>query len=73
VAYERSVSSAREQNARLLELRAAARLAGHQLRIGEHPVALDRVAELCEWFGSDSELPDVIRARKLLSPEPSTQ
>jgi class 3 adenylate cyclase/tetratricopeptide (TPR) repeat protein len=73
VAYERSVSSAREQNARLLELRAASRLAAHQRRIGDEPVALDRVAELCEWFGPDSELPDVVRARKLLSPEPSTQ
>jgi tetratricopeptide (TPR) repeat protein len=72
-AYERSVAAARRQNARLLELRAAARLALHQRRIGESPVALDRVAELCEWFGPACDLPDLIRARKLLAVEPMTE
>lgn len=70
-AYERAVAAARRQNARLLELRAAMRLAAHQSRCGESPVALDRVAELCAWFGESSELPDVVRARRLLTPEPT--
>ncbi len=70
LAYERSVAAARQQNARLLELTAAGRLAVHQGRLGETPTALDRVAELCDWFGAGCELPDVVRARRLLSAEP---
>ena len=70
-AYERAVESARVQNARLLELRAAARLVSHQRRIGQPLAALDRVAELCEWFGAGSDLPDVVRARQMLAAEPT--
>jgi class 3 adenylate cyclase/predicted ATPase len=69
-AYERAVRTAREQNARLLELRAATRLAAHQLQLGETPTALDRVAALCEWFAPAPELPDVARARALLASAP---
>ena len=68
-AYERSVAAARRQNARLLELSAASRLAVHQSRIGEAPTDLDRVAELCDWFGAGCDLPDVVRARRILAAE----
>jgi predicted ATPase len=67
VAYERSVAVAREQNARMLELRAATRLAAHQLGLGETPPFLGRVAELCDWFGESPDLPDVARARALVA------
>jgi class 3 adenylate cyclase/tetratricopeptide (TPR) repeat protein len=69
-AYERSVAAARRQNARLLELIAASRLSVHQSRMGAVSTTLDRVAELCDWFGSESDLPDVVRARRLLAVEP---
>ena len=69
-AYGRAVSAARDQNARMLELRAATRLAAHQRATGEAPTALDRIAELCDWFGAASELPDVTRARALVASEP---
>ena len=69
VAFERAVAAAREQNARLLELRAATRLASHQRRIGAPLTALERVAELCEWFPAASEVPDVVRAREMVDSE----
>ena len=65
-AYERSIRAAASQNAKLIELRAATGLAIHKSRNGEDPVELTRVRTLCEWFGADSWLPDVRRARKLL-------
>ncbi|HEX4011813.1 MAG TPA: AAA family ATPase [Solirubrobacteraceae bacterium] len=67
VAYERAVSAARRQNARLLELRALTRLAVHQGRTGQERTALAGVAALCEWFTVASDLPDVKRARMLLA------
>ena len=69
-AYERAVAAAREQNARMLELRAATRLTAHQRATGEPPTALDRLTALCEWFGPASDLPDVARARTLIASEP---
>jgi tetratricopeptide (TPR) repeat protein len=68
-AFERAVAIAREQNAKLLELRAATRLAEHQQRIDEACTALDDVAALSDWFGADSELVDVVRARALVASE----
>jgi predicted ATPase len=68
-AFERAMSAAAEQNAKLLELSAATRLAEHQRRIGETCTALDRVAALCDWFGPASELADVVRARTLVASE----
>jgi hypothetical protein len=50
-----------------LELRAVTSLAVHQGRTIGEATALERVAELCDWFGSESQLPDVVRARRLLS------
>ncbi|HWE08814.1 MAG TPA: hypothetical protein VG325_05645 [Solirubrobacteraceae bacterium] len=35
------------------------------------PVALDRVADLCDWFGPACHLPDLVRARNLLAVEPT--
>jgi tetratricopeptide (TPR) repeat protein len=69
-AYEQAIAAAAEQNAKLLELRAATGLAVHQGRTGGQGTALERVGELCDWFGrveSRSELPDIVRARRLLS------
>jgi class 3 adenylate cyclase/predicted ATPase len=66
-AFERAVATAREQNARLLELQAATRLVDHQVKLGEPTPVLDRVSELCEWFGPESQLTDVVRARSLLA------
>jgi hypothetical protein len=60
------VTVAHDQNAKLLELRAAVRLALHQRELGLAVSALDGVAELCDWFPTSPELPDVVRARALL-------
>jgi class 3 adenylate cyclase/tetratricopeptide (TPR) repeat protein len=68
-AYEAAIRAAREQNAKLLELRAATRLAEHQRAIGEPCSAIDRVVTLCDWFGSSSELSDVARAHNLIASE----
>ena len=65
-AFERAVASARDQEARLLELRAATGLALHQRRIGAPVTALETIAGLCEWFGQASKVPDVIRARAVM-------
>jgi class 3 adenylate cyclase/tetratricopeptide (TPR) repeat protein len=72
-AYERAVGAAREQNAKLLELRAATRLAAHQRKIGETSTVLNQVAALCEWFAPTPDLPDVVRARSLLTREPTAR
>ncbi len=69
-AYEQAISAAAEQNAKLLELRAVTGLAVHQGRTGGEATALERAAELCDWFeraGSGAQLPDIVRARRLLS------
>ena len=66
-AYRRAVAAARAQDAKLLELRAAGRLAAHQRKIGETCTVLDRIVELCDWFGPTSELSDVTRARTLVA------
>ncbi len=68
IAYQNAVSSARNQEAKLLWLRAATHLVSHQRRIGAPPTELEELASLCDWFG-ESELPDVSRARALLAAE----
>jgi class 3 adenylate cyclase/tetratricopeptide (TPR) repeat protein len=68
-AFDRAVLTAREQNAKLLELQAATRLAEHQLKLGAPCTALERVGELSDWFGPGSDLMDVIRARALVASE----
>jgi class 3 adenylate cyclase/tetratricopeptide (TPR) repeat protein len=72
-AYERAVAAARVQNAKLLELRAAIRLAMHQRGLGETPTAIDRVAALCDWFEPASQLPDVVRGRTLIAADAMPQ
>ena len=72
-AYERAVAVAREQNAKMLELRAATRLAAHQRSSGESATAVEDVAALCQWFPAASELPDVARARALIASETMTR
>jgi class 3 adenylate cyclase/predicted ATPase len=67
--YERAMTVARDQNAKLPELRAAVRLTAHQRSIGESCTALERLAALCDWFPPASDLPDVLRARALVSAE----
>jgi class 3 adenylate cyclase/predicted ATPase len=66
-AFERGVAAARDQNAKLLELQAATRLADHLQRIGQTSPMLGRVAALCDWFGPASQLVDVERARALVA------
>jgi predicted ATPase len=68
-AFERAVAAAHEQNARMLELQAATRLGEHRCKIGEPATGLDRVAELCDWFGPSSQLPELERARTLVASE----
>jgi hypothetical protein len=72
-AFERAVATAREQNAKLLELQACTRLGEHQLRLGEPRDILERVAALCECFGADEQLAEVARARTLLASEAIAQ
>ena len=54
----RAVAVAREQNAKLLELRALTQL------VQREPSGAERLAELCDWFTAD--LRDVQRARALI-------
>jgi hypothetical protein len=68
-AFERAVCAAQRQNARLLELQCATRLAEHQLKLGAECTALDRLAALVDWFGPDCHLMDVERARALVTAE----
>jgi tetratricopeptide (TPR) repeat protein len=68
-AFERALAVAREQNAKMLELQSATRLAEHQRRIGAPCTALDRVVDLCEWFDADLQLADIVRARTLVASE----
>jgi class 3 adenylate cyclase/tetratricopeptide (TPR) repeat protein len=68
-AYERAISAARAQSARLLELRAAIGLALHQRRIAETCSAWALVDSLSSSFAPDSEIPDVVQARALLEGE----
>jgi predicted ATPase len=68
-AFERAVAGACEKNAKLLELRAATRLATHQRRTGLPDSVLERLEALCDWFADAPELPDVARARAVLAPE----
>jgi predicted ATPase len=68
-AFERAMSAAHDQDAKLLELQAATRLAEHQNNIGEPVAVMDRIETLCDWFGPASQLRDVLRARSLPTSE----
>ncbi len=68
-AYQRSVDSAKEQGANLLELRALTYLGLHQRNIGAPCTTLPRLQSLCSWFGPEGQAPDIVRARMLLAGE----
>jgi tetratricopeptide (TPR) repeat protein len=65
-AYERAVTAARAQEAKLLLLRATTHLTMHQRKLGDACTELDELASLLDWF-AEFELPDVARARALLA------
>jgi tetratricopeptide (TPR) repeat protein len=69
VAFERALEAARDQNAKLLELRATTHLLAHQRQLQEEPTEMQTLEELCDWFSQTPKLPDVVRARTLLLPE----
>jgi hypothetical protein len=71
-AFERAVTSAQAQNAKLLELRAITHLVVHQRRLGQDCAAIERLETLCQWFSTSPDLPDVVRAQGLLVPETHT-
>jgi predicted ATPase len=70
-AYERAASAAEAQGARLWELRAAIGLGLLERDAGAASRALSRLELLCEWFGPDSGVAEVKKARALLDGEPS--
>lgn len=65
-AYERAVDVAGEQGAKMLELRALTYLAQHERNCAGAGTARTRLESVCSWFGSESQTPDVLRARALL-------
>jgi class 3 adenylate cyclase/tetratricopeptide (TPR) repeat protein len=66
---ERAVAVAERQHTRLPQLRALGQLVTQRRRMGEDASADEqRLAELCQWFAADSQLPDLGRARNLLRP-----
>jgi hypothetical protein len=71
-AFERAAQTACDQGARLWELRAAIGLALLERETGATPDTLPRVQRLCSWFGEDSELLEVRRARALVRGAPGT-
>ncbi len=69
-ALERAVEIAAIQNARIPELRALGQLLTHRRKLEEpHRSDADRLSVLCDWFGSNCELPEVVRGRQLLESE----
>jgi len=73
LSLRRAIEVARAQRARLLELRAAVRLAALQRTTGEPQSALDDVASVCAWFPEGSTLPDLVRARAMIAAEPTAR
>jgi class 3 adenylate cyclase len=65
-AYERAAIAAAAQDARLWELRAVTGVALLERAGGSASTATPRLEALCRWFGADSELQDVVKARALL-------
>jgi class 3 adenylate cyclase/tetratricopeptide (TPR) repeat protein len=66
---ERAVGVAKDQGARLPELRALGQLVRHRRRAGADAAADEQaLVELCGRFATDSQLPDVMRARGILGP-----
>jgi predicted ATPase len=62
----RSLAIARDQAAKLLELRAATSLARLQTARGDRQAAHDLLLPQCRWFTEGSDSPDLVAARSLL-------
>jgi predicted ATPase/class 3 adenylate cyclase len=70
--FDRALRTARGQQARSLELRAARDLAAIWLDQGRSDEALKLLAPVCAWFSGGSDVPDLQEARALLhQPRPS--
>jgi predicted ATPase len=64
--FQRALAVAREQGAKLWELRAATSLARSWREHDKLPQAHDVLASICGWFTEGSETLDVREARALL-------
>jgi predicted ATPase len=64
--YRKALSIAREQEAKLWELRAAASLARLRRDQGHHAEARDLLAPVYGWFTEGFDTPDLKRAKALL-------
>jgi len=62
-----SLAAAREQGAKLWELRAARDLAERMDRQGKREAACELLAPVCDWFTEAADLPDLVAARGLLA------
>jgi predicted ATPase len=63
---QRALSIAREQQARILELRAAVRLARLWGSQGRHDEARELLAGIYGWFTEGFDAPDLVEAKALL-------
>jgi predicted ATPase len=64
--YRKALTIAREQEAKLWELRAAASLARPRRDQGRRPEACDLLAPVYGWFTEGFDTPDLERAKALL-------
>jgi hypothetical protein len=71
--FERAIAVARDQEAKLFEVRSM--LALHQLHAaqGRGDETRGRLAELCAWFPDESAIAEVAAARRLLQAIPATE
>ncbi len=65
--FRQAISVAREQSAKLLELRAATSLLRMQANRGFGAAATDPLRPLLGWFSNGPEIPDLREARELLA------
>jgi tetratricopeptide (TPR) repeat protein len=64
--YRKALSIAKEQEAKLWELRAAVRLAELHRDQGRHAEGCDLLAPVYDWFSEGFDTPDLTRAKALL-------
>jgi len=62
-----SLAMAREQGAKLWELRAATDIARLLRDRGDHDAARETLAPVTAWFSEGSDMPDLVTARELLT------